>query len=302
MALGMRCDTCGAEVPSLGSLQMHQLRYHSARSAAPPPSGGERAPAGPTAAPAPAGKAAQPDRGRSRPGNGRSGVIAPLALAIVAVLSGGAFAATRPRPADVPTQAELQAAVHRAVLTSGDFPVGWTANAPAPDGDDSSDEDRALAECLGATYEDTPTEAEAGFSAGGLTADSDFTIASSVERARADFAALAGPAGPGCFEQVMRKLLDADKPADGSYDLTVTPADLAAGLPRDAERDAIGFRIAANFHRGKATVPVTFEAIMIRRDRIQATLLFSSVGSPEFPADVSRSLTAAVVRRLADPS
>jgi hypothetical protein len=303
MALGMRCDTCGADVPSLGSLQMHQLRYHSARSAVPPPSGGEPAPACPSANPRrPGGKRPRPDGGRSRPGNGRSGAIAPLALAIVVVLSGGAFAATRSRPADAPTQAELQASVHRAVLTSADFPVGWTANAPAPAGDDSSAEDRALAECLGTTYEDTPTEAEAGFSAGGLTTDSDFTIASSVERARADFAALAGPAGPGCIEQVMRTVLDADKPADGSYDLTVTPADLAAGLPRDAERDAIGFRIAATFHRGKATMPLTFEAIMIRHDRIQASLTFTSLGSPEFPADLSRSLTDAVVRRLADPS
>jgi hypothetical protein len=217
----------------------------------------------------------------------------------VALLSGGAFAATRPRPADVPTLAELQAAVHRAVPTTGDFPVGWTANPPDP-ADTSSEGDRALAECMGATYEDSPTEAESSFSSAGLSAGSDFTIASSVERARADFAALAGPAAAGCFEQMLRKGLDADKPADGSYDLKVTPNDLAAGLPRDADHDAIGLRVTATFHRGKTTVPLTFEVVMIRSDRIEATLTFTSVGNPDFPADLARSLTDAVVHRLTD--
>jgi hypothetical protein len=153
---------------------------------------------------------------------------------------------------------------------------------------------------VGTTYEDSPTEAESSFSSTGHTAASDFSIASSNERARSDFAALAGPAAPGCFEQTMRKVLDADKPADGSYDLKVTQSDLARGLPRDADHDAIGLRLTATFHRGKTAVPLTFETIMIRYDRVEATLIFTALGSPDFPADLARSLTDAVVHRLAD--
>ena len=300
MAIGTRCDTCGADAPSLGSLQMHQLRYHSASSVhtAPPAASGPD----PVAA---TRRSAQPDGGASRPRkSGRSGTIAPLALAVVALLSGGAFAVTRSRTEAPPTLAELQAAAHRAVFTSGEFPVGWTADpaAPADAPDDPDGGDRALAECMGATYEDSPTEAESSFSSIGMSAGSDFSIASSVERARADFAALAGPAAPGCIEQMFRKELDGDKPADGSYDLKVEPSALAGALPRDAERDAIGVRVTATIHRGKTTMPIVFDVIMLRYDRIEATLNFTAVGEPSFPADLARSLTDAVVARLANPS
>lgn len=73
MAIGMRCDTCGAEVPSLGSLQMHRLRYHPGSSA--------------SSAQDPAAAAAPTRDSRVRP-------VAPLAVAIVGLLSGGAFAIT----------------------------------------------------------------------------------------------------------------------------------------------------------------------------------------------------------------
>jgi hypothetical protein len=264
---------------------MHKLRYHSGSAAATPPASTATPSAAPASAPAPR--------------KGRSGAIAPLALAVVALLSGGAFAATRPRPADVPTLAELQAAAHRAVLISADFPVGWTANPPDP-ANTGSEGDRSLAECVGTTYEDSPTEAESSFSSTGLTAASDFSIASSIERARADFAALAGPAALGCFEQLMRKELDADKQANGSYDLKVTQSDLARGMSRDRDHDAIGLRLTATFHRGKTAVPLTFETIMIRYDRVEATLIFTALGSPEFPANLARSLTDTVAHRLAD--
>jgi hypothetical protein len=306
MAIGIRCDTCGAEAPSLGSLQMHQLRYHSTSSGPSGPSGpsgaGAASAAQTRARSGAGGPAPRNERDRSRPRNGRNGAIAPLALAVVALLSGGAFAATRPRTETTRTRAELQAAAHRAVLTSADFPAGWTANPSDPTDNEGDDGDRALAECMGTTYEDSPTEAESSFSSAGLSANSDVTIASSVERARADFAALAGPTAPGCFEQVMRKRLDADKPVDGSYDVKVTLSDLAGGLPKDADRDAVGLRVAVTLHRGKATVPLTFEAVMLRYDRIEATVTFTSVGDPGFPTDLARSLTDAVVQRLANPA
>lgn len=288
MAIGMRCDTCGAEAPSLGSLQMHQLRYHPSTPGTPPPP--DRA----------AGRGRRPAGPRKR--NGRSGAIAPLALAVVALLSGGAFAVTRSRTEAPPTRAELQAAAQRAVLTTADFPAGWTANPAAPAGNEPDDGGRALAECMGTIYEYSPTEAESSFSSSGLSAGSDFSIASSVERARADFAALAGPAAPGCFEQMFRKELDADKPAGSSYDLKVEPSGLAGALPRDADRDAIGFKVTATFHGGKTTLPVVIEVILLRYDRLEATLNFASVGEPTLPADMTRTLTDAVVRRLADPA
>jgi len=305
MAFGMRCETCGAQAPSLGSLQMHQLRYHSASPApagAAAPGAGAAEATNPAPGPAGRGPVRATERKPSRTGNGRSGAIAPLALAIVALLSGGAFAATRPRPADAFTPAELQAAVHRALPTTGDLPAGWTVDPPDPSDTDPDGDGRELAECVGAIYEDTPTEAEAAFSSGAWNITADFNFASSVERARADFAALAGPAAPGCFEQMMRTVLDADKPAGGTYDIEVTPSDLAAGLRRDADHDAIGFRIVANLHGAEASVPVTFEVVMVRYDRVESTLAFTAVGSPGFPSDVARSLTGAVVHRLADPS
>ena len=75
MAIGVRCDRCGAESPSLGSLQMHQLRYHP----------GSSAPADASAA---RSGSAAPAR------NGRRRAVAPLAVAIGGLLSGGAFAVT----------------------------------------------------------------------------------------------------------------------------------------------------------------------------------------------------------------
>jgi hypothetical protein len=223
-------------------------------------------------------------------------------LAVAALLSGGAFAVTRSRTDAPPTLAELQAAAHRAVLTAADLPAGWTAKPPDPADEAPDDDDRALAECMGTTYEDSPTVAKSGFSSAGLSADSDFSIASSVERARSDFAALAVPAAAGCFEQMMRKTLDADKPADGRYELKVSTSDLAAGLPKDAERDAIGIRVDASFHRGKVSVPLIFEMIMLRYDRVEAMVSFTSVGDAAFPADLARSLTNTVVQRLPNPA
>ncbi len=76
MAIGVRCDTCGAEAPSLGSLQMHELRYHPGSSAQ-----GD-AVSGPAV-----GSAVPTTKGR------RSAVV-PLAVAIGGLLSGGAFAVT----------------------------------------------------------------------------------------------------------------------------------------------------------------------------------------------------------------
>ena len=75
MAIGMRCETCGADAPSLGSLQMHQLRYHS----------GPKAPS--QAGTGPDGSAAPTRLG------GRRGV-APLAVAVGGLISSGAVAAT----------------------------------------------------------------------------------------------------------------------------------------------------------------------------------------------------------------
>ena len=198
----------------------------------------------------------------------------------------------------MPTLAELQAAVHRAVPSVRDLPGGWTVVPPGPS-DTEPGSGRELAECMGATYEDTPTEAKSSFSSDGSSIVADFTIASSLERARADFAALAGPAAPGCFERMVRKVLDSDKPAGSTYDIAVTASDLAAGLPRDTGRNAIGFRIAANLHSAKGTAPITFEAIMLRSDRIQATVMLTAAGSP-FPSDVARSLTGTVLDRLSD--
>jgi hypothetical protein len=221
---------------------------------------------------------------------------------VVAVLEGGAFAVTRSCADARPARAALQEARKREVLTPADFSVGWTANPADPAGNESDDDGRALAGCMGTIYEYSPTEAQSSFSSTGLSAGSDFSIASSVERARADFAALAGPAASGCLEQMFRKELDADKPAGSSYDLKVEPSALAGTLPRDADRDAIGFRVTAAFHGGQTTLPVVIEMILLRYDRLEATLNFTSVGEPMLPADLTRTLTDAVVRRLADPA
>ena len=270
---------------------MHQLRYHPSSSA---PSTLPPAP-GPPGVDAPVPR---PEGGRSR----RSSAIAPLALAVIALISGGAYAVIRPQADAPPTQAELQAAAHRAVLTSADLPAGWTANPPHPVDNGGAEDDRALAECMGATYEDSSIEAESSFSSGALSAASNFKIASSVEQARGDFAALAVPAAAGCFEQMARKELDADKPVNGTYDLKVTSSGLAAGLPKDTDRDAIGIRVTATLHQDKATVPIVIDTIMLRYDRIEATLAFTSVGDPAFPTDLARTLTNAVVQRLPDPA
>jgi hypothetical protein len=82
----------------------------------------------------------------------------------------------------------------------------------------------------------------------------------------------------------------------------VEPSGLAGTLPRDADRDAIGGRVTAPCHGGNTTLPVVIEMILLRYDRLEATLNFTSVGEPMLPADLTRTLTDAVVRRLADPA
>ena len=259
---------------------MHRLRYHS----------------GPLAAAAPPAPGASRPRGREpRTGPvGRSGVTL-LAMAIVALLAGGAFAATR-SGADGLSTAELTAAANRATLAQADFPAGWTAD--PPDEDDGPDEaGRALAECVGRPYNDSPTAAESSFSSERLTAGSEFSMTPSVEWARADFAALIGDAAPGCFEKVMDTMLGAD--AGSNYDISVTRLDTAPMVPPAAAPDATGLRATITARRGELTLPMTFDAVMIRHDRIEATLTFTSVGNAAFPADLMRSLTGVVVNRLA---
>jgi hypothetical protein len=218
-------------------------------------------------------------------------------VAIVALLAGGAVAAARSGE-DAPSTAELTALSQRAALTQADFPAGWTADPADPD-DAARDEERALAECLGAPYEDGPYAAETSFSTDGLTATSDFSVAPSLEWARADFATLLDGSAPGCFKKVLGGMLGPEKAAGTSYDLDVTRLDTAPLVPPAVTKDATGFRATITLHRGDLTVPMTFDTVMIRHDRIEATVGFVSLGSTVFPDDLRRSLTTAVVNRLA---
>jgi hypothetical protein len=300
MATGISCADCGTDVPSLGSLQMHRLRYHSTTPASPPmspaPLSGP-ALAGPPlfGSPTPPPPPAAPD---GRPARRGRGTAVLLGVAIAALLAGGAVAATRSGP-DAPSTEELTALARQATLTQADFPAGWTADPPDPAEDASDDaEGRALAECLGAPYDDNPETAESSFSKDGvLTATSGFSVARTLEWAQADFATLNDGGAPGCFKKVLGGMLSADKPAGASYDIDVTRLDIAALVPPAAARYAAGFRTAITLHRGDLTVPMTFDTIMIRHDRIEATIGFTSVGTA-FPEDLRRSLTAAVANRL----
>jgi hypothetical protein len=274
-------------------MQMHRLRYHSAAPTSPPTSPSSGSPSSPP--PPPPGA---PARRRSRTAGGPGhGTAVLLGLAIVALLAGGAVAATRSGE-DAPSTAELTALSQRAALTQADFPAGWTADPADPDDADRSEE-RALAECLGAPYEDSPYAAETSFSSPGLSATSDFSVAPSLEWARADFATLLDVAAPSCFKKAIGRMLSPEKAAGTTYDFDVTRLDTAPLVPPAVTRDATGFRATITLHRGSLTVPMTFDAIMIRNDRIEASVGFISVGDIPFPDDLRRSLTAAVANRLA---
>ncbi len=304
MAFGMRCDDCGADTPSLGSLQMHRLRYHTT-----PPDGPAQGAAVPPAAPDPApGGAGSPVGQRPRAANGGRGAALPLALAIAVLAAGGAYAAARPRPDDPtgtittaattgptgPTKAELTAAAQRATFAAADFPAGWTVE-PSPADDSAHAGDRTLDECLGLPHDDAPNDAESGFSSKGLTASSEFSIAPSLEQARADLDALAVPGAPDCFQKAMQVVADTGKPAGGTFTVKVTRTDPPAALAGQAA----AFTATLTMHQGRVTVPATFGMIMIQHGRIEGALTFGSVGKPAFPADLSRSLTDAVANRLA---
>ncbi len=214
----------------------------------------------------------------------------------MALLAGGAVAATRSGE-DALSTAELTALSQRAALTQADFPAGWTADPADPDDADRAEE-RALAECLGAPYEDSPYAAETSFSSQGLTATSDFSVEPSLEWARADFATLLDVAAPGCFKQAIGRMLSPEKATGTSYDFDVTRLDTAPLVPLALTRDVTGFRATITLHRGGVTVPMIFDAIMIRHDRIEASVGFISVGSDSFPTELARTLTTAVVHRL----
>ena len=226
-------------------------------------------------------------------GRGTAGL---LGVAIVALLAGGAVAATRSGE-DAPSTAELTALSQRAALVQADLPAGWTADPANPD-NTPDEEDRALAECLGAPYDDSPYAAETSFSSAGLTASSEFSVAPSLEWAKADFATLLDGGAPGCFKKVLGGMLSPEKAGGASYNIDVTRLDTAPLVPA-ATRDATGFRAKITLHRGDLTVPMVFDAIMIRHDRIEATVGFVTIGSAAFPDDLRRSLTTAVVNRLA---
>lgn len=281
---------------------MHRLRYHSTTPASPPmspaPLSGP-ALAGPplfgsSASPPPPPPPGTPD---GRPAR-RRGTAVLLGVAIAALLAGGAVAATRSGP-DAPSTEELTAVARQANLTQSDFPAGWTADPPdtADDTDDDA-EGRALAECLGAPYDNSPAAAESSFSKDGLTATSEFSVARTLEWARADFATLHDGGAAGCFKKVLAGMLNTDKPTGASYDIDVTRLDIAALVPPAAAPDSAGFRATITLHRGDLTVPMTFDTIVIRHDRIEATVGFVTVGPAAFPDDLRRSLTTAVVNRL----
>ena len=283
---------------------MHRLRYHSTTPASPPMS-----PA-PLSGPALSGPAltgpplfgsptppAPPAAPNGRPARRGRGTAVLLGIAIAALLAGGAVAATRSGP-DAPSSEELTALARQATLTQADFPAGWTADPPdtADDTDDDA-EGRALAECLGAPYDNSPPAAESSFSKDGLTATSEFSVARTPEWARADFATLNNGGAPGCFKKVLAGMLNTDKPTGASYDIDVTRLDIAALVPPAAAPNSAGFRATITLHRGDLTLPMTFDTIMIRKDRIEATVGFTSVGTA-FPEDLRHSLTTAVVNRL----
>lgn len=295
MPPGILCDDCGTTVPSLGSLQMHRLRYHS-RPAAALPAGGPQQRSAPGRRPA-RGRGAAATHGR--PSRNRSGGSAAglLGIAIAILLAGGAYGATRVPGSEGPSTADLTALARRAVLNQADFPAGWTADAPAAaDGPDEGD--RALAECLGAPYDGSPKAAETSFSSEGMSATSEFSVAPSQAWAQADFATLLDGGAPNCFEQVMGAMINAQKPAGATYEIDVTRLDVATLLPAAVAPNAVGLRAAIALHQNGTTFPLTFDAIMIRHDRIEATIGFNSVGDKAFPDDLRRSLTTAVVTRL----
>jgi hypothetical protein len=226
-------------------------------------------------------------------------MVFPLAVAVVALLAGGAYAATTYPGSETATTAELTALAGRSVLTPADFPAGWTADPPsAEDGPD--DGDRALAECLGTPYDDSPNAAEAGFSSpAGFSVTSEFSVAPSLEWARADFATLLDDKAPTCFEEVMGSMLNTEKIDGATFDIGVSRLDVASIVPPAVAGDATGLRASIALKHAGVTLPMTFDAIMIRHDRIEATVGFNSVGNTAFPEDLRRSLTAAVVSRLA---
>ena len=272
---------------------MHRLRYHS--STASPPVSPSTLPGtalfGSSPPPPPPGASDE------RPARRRRGTAVLLGAAILALLAGGAVAATRSGP-DAPSTEELTALARQANLTQADFPAGWTADPPDTEEDaDAEAEGRALAECLGAPYDDSPDAAESSFSKDGMTATSGFSVARTLEWARADFATLHDGGAPGCFKKVLGGMLSADKPTGASYDIDVTRLDIATLMPPAAARNAAGFRATINLHRGGLTVPMTFDTVMIRHDRLEATIGFTSVGTA-FPEDLRRSLTTAVANRL----
>ena len=283
METGIHCEDCGSPVPSLGSLEMHRLRYHSG----PKPTGS--GPASKAEAPAENGPAAD----GARPGGRRTGAALPLGLAIVVLLAGGAVGATRPRETG-PTNAELLATVHRATLTAADFPAGWTADPPSPAGDGSASGDRKLADCIGIPYEDRPNDAESNFStADRLSAASQFQMAPSVARARADLAALAAPAALGCVQKSIQSGFGPNRPGE-SYELTVTRSDPPPALAGKAA----AYHAAVVFHRGKLSVPSAFDMIFIQHGRIEASLMALAIGKPSFPAELLTSLATKVGGRL----
>lgn len=271
---------------------MHRLRYHSKTATSPPLS--------PPSPPSPSGSSLfgspTPAGATDGPPARRRATSVLLGVAIAALLAGGAIAAGRSGP-DAPSTEELVALARQAALTQADFPAGWAAD-PPDTGDDARDEERALAECLGAPYDDSPYAAETSFSRDGLSAVSDFTVAPSLEWARADFATLLGGTAPGCFKKVISGMLNPDKPAGASYTIDVTRIDTAALVPPAVARNATGFRATITLHRDALAVPMTFETVVIRHDRIEATVGFMTVGSAAFPEDLRRSLTTAVVNRL----
>ena len=283
---------------------MHRLRYHSKTSASSPMSPTMSPPASPTSvsgpplfgpfgSPPPPPAAGAPE---GRPARRGRGIAVLLGVAIVALLAGGAVAATR--SPDAASTEELTALARRANLTQADFPDGWTADPPDPaDEADADEEGRALAECLGAPYDDSPDAAASSFSKGGLTATSEFSVTRSLEWARADFATLQDGGAAGCFQKVLAAMLGADKPAGASYDIDVTRIDIAPLMPPAAARNATGFRATITLRRGELTLPMTFDTVVIRNDRLEATVGFTSVGTA-FPEDLRRSLTTAVVNRL----
>jgi hypothetical protein len=206
----------------------------------------------------------------------------------------GAQSATSGASASTADPAADQRLAQSLVLTSTDYPDGWTFTPPQSSPADAGDE-RATAACLGLP-DPTATESAnvpgiAGQQAAGLQTSTGIVVYRTEQQAINDIAAEGGPAGAACAKQQMTRALARDG-------ITVTDVGVGRFALSTGNVRSVALHAEVAMSKGTARGGMAIDAVFLQHGRVEGGAFFMSFSGP-FPMDTEQTLVTRFAHRLA---